>query len=215
MDHINQDFHFPAMTAKAVEVCGQELTVLNMGPDGAGKRYDGFNDTYEDEPFDESRSGIKSILSGAVLERFLASARLPLYDGGPGCVLSEEQEEAFGIYYETYLENVHSEEAPLSAKDFSARMAEDLVWLDKTFGRIYAYEGQLNEFLAHAGEREYQALWKVLKDFALDAQPDMAGRLAPWSCVDAVTRFLSPRWVIKDLLAIFANKTLRRHVFRI
>lgn len=127
MDHINQDFHFPAMTAKAVEVCGQELTVLNMGPDGAGKRYDGFNDTYEDEPFDESRSGIKSILSGAALERFLASARLPLYDGGPGYVLSEEQEEAFGIYYETYLENVHSEEAPLSAEDFSARMAEDLV----------------------------------------------------------------------------------------
>ncbi len=204
------------VAAKTVVVCDQELTVLGMGPDvpdGTGSRYDLFNDNYKGEPFDERSSGIGNILTGETLERFKVSTGLPWYDGGPGCPLSKDQEEQFEIYRKTCLEYMRSGQDTLSAEHFSTLMVADLLWLNETFGRIYAFEGQVNEFLGHAGEREYQAMWMTLKDFALDAQPDEPVQFEPWSRVDAQARFLSPRWVIKDLLAIFANKALCKHVF--
>ena len=58
-------------------------------------------------------------------------------------------------------------------------------------------------------------MWMTLMEVAVDAQSAALTQDKTWSKVDAYERFHSPRWVIKDLLAIFANKALRELVFEV
>ncbi len=199
------------LVAKFTASIDSKLIVLSAKPDGAGTpRYGWLNDTFEGEAFDERRSGIGSILSEPAQERFLKSCQLPWCDVAD---LTEEQEAWVEATRENYLESMNSVQATLSAEEFSAKLVADLVWLNKTFGRIFAFEDMVNEFLAHAGELEYQAMWATMMEFALSSQPDEPIEFEPWSDVDAETRYFSPRWVIKDFLAVFANKPLRKYVF--
>jgi len=71
----------------------------------------------------------------------------------------------------------------------------------------------VKDFLEHTGEREYQAMWMVLMEYAQDVQHDDPILYEFWSEADAYARLLSSRSVIKDLLVIFANKALRELVF--
>ena len=133
----------------------------------------------------------------------------------------EDGDIIFSKEYENWLKNLKIDfeeilknDNDIKSEDFLKNMIEILDDVNKTFKRVFAYKDMFYEFLINNFDNKYKATLKLIKKVAQDNKEEGSITLtSPWDLTDRNITFNEKRVQMKRLLALLANKELRKKVF--